>query len=67
MIVDLPVDRRRLFPHEAAASLPIQARVKARTNSGRLTDDDLRLYISLGAMPEKDDPDAVNSVYAQGW
>lgn len=65
--MDLPVDRRRLFPREAAASLPIQARTFQRTNGFRLSDESLRNMITVGALPAKDDPDAVNSVYAQGW
>ncbi len=65
--MDLPIDRRRLFPREAAASLPIQARVFNRTNGFRLSDETLKNMVAHGALPEKDDPDAVNSVYAQGW
>lgn len=65
--MDLPIDRRRLFPREAAASLPLQVRAYNRMQGFRLSDESLRNMVNVGALPKKDDPDAVNSVYAQGW
>jgi hypothetical protein len=61
------VDRRRLLPREAADDLPIQARVYARTAIGHLTNEDLRQLVAVGMFSTEDDPDAVNSIYAQGW
>ena len=63
----MAVDRRRLFPKEAAETLPLQARVYCRMQDGRLDDKALRFLITAGVIPAQDDPDAVNAVYAQGW
>jgi hypothetical protein len=61
------IDRRRLFPKEADAGLPLQAKLFARMSMGPVSSDDLRSLIAAGAIPALDDPDAVNETYAQGW
>lgn len=67
MTAYVALDSRRLFPREAAASLPLQARLLARMSCGRLSDEDLKDFIAQGALPAKDDPDAINAVFSQGW
>lgn len=63
----LSIDRRRLFPKEAAASFPLHVRIFARTQGQLLSHKNLQHFIDVGIMPAKECPDAVNTVYAQGW
>ena len=62
-----PIRREDLLPRDTDDDLPLQAKMLARISIGRMTPDDLRFYIAAGAMPAKDDPDAVNAIFAQGW
>jgi len=61
------IDRRRLFPHEASAVLPLQARLFNRMCDGRLSSSDLEQAVAIGVFSRQDDPDAVNALVAQGW
>lgn len=56
-----------LFPKEVGGDLPLQAKIMARVSYGRLTEQDLRDLIALGAMDPENNPDQINTVATKGW